>query len=69
LKVPLSALFRHGDGWSVFIVEDARARRHAVEIGHRSQFEAEILGGLEESAALILHPSNQVEDGTPVELR
>ena len=56
LKAPLSALFRHGDGWSVFIVEDGVARRRDVEIGHRSQFEAEIVGGLVESTSVILHP-------------
>lgn len=69
LKVPLSALFRHGDGWSVFIVEDGVAHRRDVEIGHRSQFEAEIVGGLGESATVILHPSNQIEDGVTVEAR
>lgn len=69
LKVPLSALFGHADGWSVFIVEDGRARRRDVEMGHRSQFEAEIVRGLEEGMAVILHPSNQIEDGAAVEAR
>ncbi len=67
LKVPSSALFRRGDGWSVFAVEQGVARRRDVEIGHRSQFEVEILGGIEEGAALILHPNNQLEDGARVE--
>lgn len=69
LKVPSSALFRHGDGWSVFVVEDGKAVRRQVEIGHRSQIEAEVLTGIEEGAAVIVHPTNQLADGAKVEMR
>jgi HlyD family secretion protein len=69
LKVPSSALFRQGDKWSVFLIEEGKARRREVEVGHRSQFEAEILSGIEEGAEIILHPSNQIEDGASVETR
>jgi HlyD family secretion protein len=67
LRVPLSALFRNGEGWSVFVVENKRAGRHDVEIGHRSTFEAEILRGLEEGSRIILYPTNQLKEGTLVE--
>lgn len=69
LKVPSSALFRHGDGWSVFVVESGKAVRREVEIGHRSQFEAEVLKGIEEGAQVVLHPTNQISDGSRVESR
>lgn len=69
LKVPTNALFRHGDGWAVFVIEDGVARMCDVEIGHRGQFEAEILYGLQEGTTVIVHPSNQVEDGARVEAR
>ena len=69
LKVPTSALFRNGDGWSVFAVENGKAIRREVEIGHRSQFEAEVLKGIEEGAAVIAHPTNQIADGARVEKR
>ncbi len=69
LKVPASALFRYGEGWSVFVVEGGRALRRQVEIGHRSQFEAEVLSGIEEGAPVILHPTNQINDGSRVEKR
>jgi HlyD family secretion protein len=69
LKVPSSALFRHGDGWSVFVVESGNAVRREVEIGHRSQFEAEVLKGIEEGAQVVLHPTNQISDGSRVESR
>ena len=70
LKVPSSALFRHGEGWSVFVVvENGKAMRREVEIGHRSQFEAEVLKGIEEGAQVVLHPTNQISDGSRVESR
>lgn len=69
LKVPSSALFRHGEGWSVFVIEEGRARRREVETGHRSQFEVEILRGVEEGEQIILHPPNQITDGAAVEVR
>lgn len=66
LKVPASAVFRRGQGWSVFLIEKGRARPRDVEIGHRSETEVEILRGLNEGAQLILHPSNQTRDGLRV---
>jgi HlyD family secretion protein len=62
LKVPSSALFRHGDGWSVFVIDDGKAIRRDVDIGHRNQFEAEVLSGVEAGAAVILHPTNETAD-------
>jgi len=69
LKLPSSALFRHGDGWSVFVVENGKAIRREVEIGHRSQFEAEVLSGIGEGASVIVHPTNQIDDGAKIEIR
>jgi HlyD family secretion protein len=69
LRVRSSALFRRGDGWSVFVVQAGRAWRRDVEVGHRSQFEAEVLGGLEQGDQVIVHPSNQLTDGAQVQVR
>jgi len=60
LKVPASALFRYGDGWSVFVVESGKALRREVEIGYRSQFEAEVLKGIEAGAQVVLHPPTRL---------
>ncbi len=69
LKVPSSALFRQGTGWNVFVVENGKAHNREVEIGHRSQFEVEILAGVQEGEQVVLHPSNQIAEGVRVELR
>jgi HlyD family secretion protein len=69
LKIPVSALFRRGESWSVFVVEDGEARLREVEIGQRTPFQVEIKSGLEESTKVIVHPSNEIAEGTRVETR
>jgi len=66
LKIPGSAAFRERDGWSVFVVDGGRARRRAIQIGHRNQTEAEILSGINVGESVILHPSNQLGEGVRV---
>jgi HlyD family secretion protein len=67
LKVPSSALFRRGQGWSAFTFANGRARRREVEVGHRAALEVEIVRGLEEGDEIILHPTNLIDDGARVE--
>jgi HlyD family secretion protein len=66
LKVPVSALFRRGESWNVFVVERGRARRREVEIGHRSALEVEIAKGLNVGEQVIRHPSNDIDEGRRV---
>jgi HlyD family secretion protein len=66
LKIPISALFRQGEEWCVFVAEQGRARRRTVTVGHRNQSEAEILDGLTKGETVVLHPSNQLDDGLRV---
>jgi HlyD family secretion protein len=66
LVVPSSALFRRSTGWSTFILEKGRARVRDVEIGHRNALQAEIVKGLAESEQVILHPGNQITDGSRI---
>ena len=69
LKVPASALFRVGQVWNVFAVENDRARLRPVEVGHRNASEAAILKGLSEGAHVILHPANDLKEGVRVLMR
>lgn len=66
LQVPTGALFRTGNAWSVFVVEGGVARRRGVEIGHRGSAAAEVVKGLQEGDAVILHPSDRLRDGSRV---
>jgi len=67
LKAPSSALFRQGEVWSVFVVQNGKAYRRQVEIGRRNAFEVEIENGLEDGAEVIAHPSNEISEGIRVE--
>ncbi len=66
LKVPLTAAFRNGAGWAVFVEESSRARLRQVSVGQRTGFEAEIVGGLAEGERIIEHPSDRVTDGVRI---
>lgn len=69
LQVPTGALFRRGNDWMVFVVEDNRARLTKVEIDHTNGIEAEVKAGLSEGQAVILHPPDTVGDGSAVRPR
>jgi HlyD family secretion protein len=69
LQVPASSLFRYGNGWAVFVVDDQRAQRREVKVGQRNGLAAQISMGLEEGDTVINHPSDEVEDGVRVESR
>jgi HlyD family secretion protein len=68
LRVPASALFRAGEAWAVFAVENGRARQREIELGERGSAQAEVRGHLVEGERVILHPSDRLADGARVEV-
>jgi HlyD family secretion protein len=69
LKVPLTALFRDGPQWALFVAEDGHARKRHVDVGHRNGLEVEITRGLEAGAQVVLHPSDRIVDDTLIASR
>lgn len=69
LRVPTSSLFRAKEKPAVFLVKDGVAHQQEVEIGRQSSLEAEIVKGLAEGDEIVLHPSDQIEDGVKVKQR
>ncbi len=63
LQVPAGAVFRTGEGWSVFAAEQGRARRRAIRAGHRGAAAVEVLDGLKAGERVIVYPSDRVTDG------
>ena len=63
LRVPLSALFRQGDKWAVFVEQGGRAVLREVEIGQGNGLEAEVRSGLEAGERVVLHPGDRVSPG------
>ena len=66
-KVAGSSLFRVGDAWHVFVVENGHAREREVKVGQRNQDEAQILSGLTPGDTVVRYPSNQISNGTRIE--
>ena len=66
LRVPTSALFKDADDWYVFLVRNGKAIKTKIELGHRNVNDAELLEGIDEGSDVILHPSDQIADGTEV---
>ncbi len=66
LTVPISALFRKGDDWAVFSIENGRARATPVKIGHRNNRVAEVFAGLDAGRQVVLHPSDRIADGVQI---
>ena len=66
LKLPLSAMFREGDHWATFVQVNGVVEKRRIVIGHRNNFEAEVLEGAKEGEEVILHPSDLVADGVRI---
>ncbi len=69
LQVPASALFRKDGKWAVFVIQNNRATLREVEIGLRSGLMAEIQAGIIKDDRVIIHPDEQIEDGSRVSVR
>lgn len=69
IKVPNSAIFNTTEGPAVFLVQAGRARVKRIETGRRTGIESEILEGLKEGDTVVIHPGDDIEDGTAVEER
>jgi HlyD family secretion protein len=66
LQVPTGALFRDGERWALFVIEDGRARLRPVETGRSAGLRTQVLAGLEAGETVINHPGDRVADGVRV---
>ena len=69
LKIPLTALFRNGDQWNVFVEREEKAKKQMISIGRRTGLEAEVLEGLSSGDRIVVHPSEKVSEGVAIEPR
>jgi len=66
LQVPIAALFRDGEHWSVYAIEDGRARLRHLKLGRFGEHAAELREGLAEGAQVVLYPGDNVREGSRV---
>ncbi len=69
LLIPLSALFRQNEIWSVFKVVDGKVVLQNVEVGRTNDRMVEIKQGLALGENIITHPGNKINEGVRVERR
>jgi HlyD family secretion protein len=69
LQVPIGALFRRGDQWAAFVIDNDIARLQIVQLGQRNESEGQITVGLVEGQIVVLHPPDTLEDGRRVRIR
>ncbi len=62
-RIPTGALFRRGEDWAAFVLDENRALLRTVMIGRRNDQQAEVLSGLELGDRVVLYPSDRVVDG------
>lgn len=63
LQVPVSAVFRLGQDWAVFVNEGGRATLRTVELGEWGAQVVEVRGGLEEGEEVVAYPSDAIDEG------
>jgi HlyD family secretion protein len=66
LQVPLSATFRNGDDWAVFVVSEGVAQQRPITIGRRNAMFAQVMDGLAAGDMVVTHPSDALSDGAAV---
>lgn len=64
VRVPVNALVRAGQDWSVFVSDDGRARRRKVDIGLMNDEFAEVRGGLTPGVKVVLFPGESIAEGS-----
>ncbi len=66
LQVPVSAVFREGEGWAVFRVSEGIAELATVTLGQRGETAVEVIKGLAEGDRVVTHPPEALLPGGKV---
>ena len=66
LTIPVGALFRDGPDWATYVVHDRHAVLQRITLGERNEDYAQVLEGLAAGDQIILHPSDQLSEGSAV---
>jgi HlyD family secretion protein len=69
LTVPITALFREQQKWAIYAVVDDQVEKRHLKLGNMNHLFAEVVSGLEENQAYVLHPNDQIVNGVRVSQR
>jgi HlyD family secretion protein len=68
-RVPINALFRDGDQWCVYVVQNGRAHRTIVDVGQQTNTDAEVRNGLRSGQQVVLTPPDTLADNARVAVK
>jgi HlyD family secretion protein len=66
--VPIGALFRRGDAWQAFVVDEGVASLRTVMISRRSGRLAAVAEGLRAGETVIVYPPQSLKDGSAIRM-
>lgn len=66
LSVPLGALFKSGNQWAVYVLQNGRAQLREVQITKKNDRFAVVAAGLSEGDLVILFPGDKIQEGSRV---
>ena len=69
LRIPISALFRVENNWASYVDENGTSTLKLLKLGNFSLTHAEVLSGLEQGEKVIVFPSDQITNGSMIEIR
>lgn len=69
LSVPIGALFRCGERWCAFVVDQGRAVLRVVDIGQRNAEAAEVLDGLRDRDTVVVYPPSTLTENARIRPR
>lgn len=67
--VPLGALFRRGDAWNVFVVEEGRVRLREIQVARLSARIAAVAQGVHAGEIVVIYPPASLAEGSKVKLQ
>jgi HlyD family secretion protein len=69
VQAPISALFRHGESWAVYVIAGDVVLRTKVETDRRNAQTARITSGLKPGDRVVAHPPDTLTDGVRIRIR
>jgi HlyD family secretion protein len=69
VRVPPDALFKVGEQWAAYVVQNGRARRVPVELGERTNQQVEVRKGLNAGQQVVLNPPETLTENARVAIR
>lgn len=66
LRLPIGALFRCGEHWCAFAIENGRAAQRVIQIGQRNSEQAQVVDGLRDHETVVIYPPGTLGDNAKV---